>query len=193
LRQTKGTRSVPLVFVDGEPQKVAAVRRLLPDAVFTTWENIGRALARAIAEPPTQPIVPKSLSGPDSGTPLTQKLGIRGGTTVQLLGVPSGFERTLGRLPADTKVRRGGRGRRDLTIWFVRTKAALRRDLARVARAAADGGLWIAWQKQASGAHTDVTAGDVRRIAHAAGLVDNKVCAIDAVWSALRFARRRSG
>jgi hypothetical protein len=36
----------------------------------------------------------------------------------------------------------------------------------------------------------DVSQNDVRKAGLAAGLVDYKVCAIDADWSGLRFARR---
>ena len=53
------------------------------------------------------------------------------------------------------------------------------------------GGLWIAWPKRASGVATDITEDTVREIALAAGLVDNKVCAIDATWSGLRVVVRR--
>lgn len=52
------------------------------------------------------------------------------------------------------------------------------------------GGLWVAWPKRASGVPTDLTEGAVREVALAAGLVDNKVCAIDAVWSGLRCVYR---
>jgi len=51
----------------------------------------------------------------------------------------------------------------------------------------ADGGLWLAWPKQASRVATDVTFDAVRQIGLEGGLVDNKVCAIDRTWSALRF------
>ena len=52
------------------------------------------------------------------------------------------------------------------------------------------GGLWIAWPKRASGVQTDVTENVVRDLGLAAGLVDNKVCAIDQVWSGLRLVYR---
>ena len=52
------------------------------------------------------------------------------------------------------------------------------------------GGLWIAWPKRASGLSSDLGEGAVRDLGLAAGLVDNKVCAIDAVWSGLRFVYR---
>ena len=53
-----------------------------------------------------------------------------------------------------------------------------------------DGGLWVAWPKRASGVATDVTEDLVRAVGLAGGLVDNKVCAIDGVWSGLRLVVR---
>jgi hypothetical protein len=137
-----------------------------------------------------------------SGTPLPKKLGIKPGARVALVDAPPDFERTLGTLPEGaTLVRRGGatgRGGRaaaaDLTLWFVTSGAALARGLPRTAAACGargEGGhLWIAWPKRASGVATDLTENVVRDAALAAGLVDYKVCAIDATWSGLAFARR---
>src|SRR5512136_1906027 len=55
LRATKATRYIPLVYVGGEAEKVARVRALLPDAVYTSWEEIGPALQAAISQPPANP------------------------------------------------------------------------------------------------------------------------------------------
>ncbi len=52
------------------------------------------------------------------------------------------------------------------------------------------GGLWVAWPKRSSGYPTDLDENIVRDFGLAAGLVDNKVCAIDATWSGLRFVVR---
>ena len=51
----------------------------------------------------------------------------------------------------------------------------------------------MAWPKKASGVETDVTFEVVQPAGLATGLVDNKVCAIDATWSGLCFARRKEG
>jgi hypothetical protein len=53
------------------------------------------------------------------------------------------------------------------------------------------GGLWIAWPKRASGVSTDLSDHAVRAAALPRGLVDNKVCALDETWSALRLVWRR--
>jgi hypothetical protein len=192
LRHMKPTRHVPLVFAGGAPDKVRRVRTLLPDATYTSWRAVAGALSRAISRPPRAPVVPTSLLAAYSGTPLPKKLGISAGCTVVLIAAPADFEHTLGTVPDDTTFRRQDRGSRDLTIWFVTSRAALDRGIGRRAQTIADGGLWIAWPKQASGKLTDLTQQEVRRVGLAAGLVDYKICAIDSTWSGLKFSRRKT-
>ena len=67
----------------------------------------------------------------------------------------------------------------------------LKRRVKSLGARAGRGGLWIAWPKQASGVKSDLTQPVVRRIGLASGLVDYKVCAIDATWSGLRFTVRK--
>jgi hypothetical protein len=126
-----------------------------------------------------------------SGTPLPRKLGIKPGARVGLIGAPAGFDITLGDLPPDVVVRRSVRGAFDVLVAFFDSLAALERRLPAL-RGALDpaGGLWIAWPKRSSGVETDLSDGVVRELGLAAGLVDNKVCAIDEVWSGLRFVYR---
>jgi hypothetical protein len=126
-----------------------------------------------------------------SGRPLPQKLGIKEETAVVLVDAPEGAEELLAPLPAGVTLRRGNRGRRELTLWFVASRAELERRFAAVARAVGEGTLWMAWPKRSSGVATDVTEDTIREVALPAGLVDSKVCAIDATWSGLRLTRRR--
>jgi len=191
VRKHKATRHVPLVFVDGETAKVDRVKQTLPDAVYTAWSRIQSALKRAIARPPTEPVVPQSSMEGYAGTPLPKKLGIKVGSVVVLIGAPPEFERTLGELPDDVTLRRHNRGRRDLTIWFTRSPKDLRRRIERMGNAAGDGGLWIVWPKKSSVEATDLTQALVRKIGLDAGLVDYKICAVDETWSGLKFTRRR--
>lgn len=126
-----------------------------------------------------------------SGTPLPRKLGIRAGDRLALLRAPAGFERTLGELPPDVSVRRQARGPLDVIVAFVDSRAELGKGLDRWRGALAPaGGLWIAWPKRSSGIATDLSDAAVREAGLSAGLVDNKVCAIDATWSGLRFVFR---
>lgn len=72
------------------------------------------------------------------------------------------------------------------------SREALDKRIDRLGSLAGKGGLWIAWPKKASGITTGLSQNEVRQTGLAAGLVDYKVCAIDATWSGLRFARRKA-
>ncbi len=126
-----------------------------------------------------------------SGTPLPRKLGIRPGDRLVLLGAPDGFDATLGELPGGVRVVRRLGGRADVIVSFHVTRATLERRLPAL-RATMEpaAGLWIAWPKRAAKVETDMTEDVVRAIALPTGLVDNKVCAIDATWSGLRLVIR---
>jgi hypothetical protein len=142
-----------------------------------------------------------------SGTPLAKKLGIAPGMTVALVGAPSGFAEVLGELPERAKLRAGARGRPGLVIWFVNSAAELGWEIRRISGFAAGVPLWIAWRKKTARAAGGTRAAkavhaagaglagpsesEVREAGLAAGLVDYKVCAINADWSALLFAMRK--
>jgi hypothetical protein len=128
-----------------------------------------------------------------SGTPLPRKLGIKPGHRVALLGAPAGFERVLGDVPEGVSFARelGGNKAFDVIVLFsVAARELRRRFEASARRLEPNGGLWVAWPKRASGVVTDVTESTVREVALAAGLVDNKVCAVDDTWSGLRCVIR---
>jgi hypothetical protein len=126
-----------------------------------------------------------------SGTPLARKLGIQPEMRVGLISAPEGFDAVLGELPPGVTVRRRLQGRFDVIVAFCTQRVELERRLpAWRAALASDGGLWLAWPKRTSGVATDLGDGAVRELGLGAGLVDNKVCAIDATWSGLRFVYR---
>lgn len=187
LRRAKASRHVPLVFAGGAPEKLERIRELLPDATYADWPRIEAALARSIAEPPVDPVVPSSNLAGYASTPLPQKLGIKEGTVVCLTGAPEGFE--LPELPEGAVVR--GRGRRDLTVVFVRSPAEAERVWDRLAADERVDDVWVVWAKKASPRYSGVTQANVRGPGMARGFVDFKVAAIDETWSGLRFKRRR--
>jgi hypothetical protein len=120
-----------------------------------------------------------------------RKLGIKPSAALGLIGAPDGFDDTLGELPEDVTVRRSLRGRFDVIVAFFVERPAFARRLPSLRDALSpDGGLWIAWPKRASGVPTDMSENLVRDAGLEAGLVDNKVCAIDEVWSGLRLVYR---
>jgi hypothetical protein len=125
-----------------------------------------------------------------SGTPLPAKLGIKPGHRLLIVGAPTDFD--LGPLPGDVVPhQRPGRLPYDVILAFCPDLTTLeRRFLPLVERLVPTGGLWVAWPKKSSGLATDLDENVVRDIGLAAGLVDNKVCAIDHTWSGLRFVYR---
>jgi hypothetical protein len=128
-----------------------------------------------------------------SGTPLPRKLGIKPGHRLLVLGAPDGFERgTLGELPDGVRVGRRASGTADVIVSFHTERAEFARRLPAL-RACMEpaAGLWIAWPKRASKRPTDITEDVVRDVVLPTGLVDNKVCAVDEVWSGLRLVIRR--
>jgi hypothetical protein len=129
-----------------------------------------------------------------SGTPLPRKLGIGEGDEVALIGAPEWLEDEIGELPdiASLHTNLADEARYDVIVAFVTGRAELEAELPRLrARMAPACGLWIAWPKRAARIPTDMTDDVVREVALPTGLVDNKVCAIDDVWTGLRLVIRR--
>lgn len=191
IRHYKTTRHVPLVFANGDPEKVARIKQQLPDAVYTTWKRIRSSLKQAISHPPVDPVAPASILAGYSGTPLPRKLGIKPDSVVALVGAPPDFEKTLGAMPQGVSLRKRASSQNDLIIWFTRSRKDLERRIERMAALVGREGMWIAWPKKGSPIASDLTQAEARKAGLAAGLVDYKVCAIDTTWSGLKFARRK--
>ena len=191
LRQRVATRRIPIVFVATDRSLYGRLKALPLETMHAAPEDVVTALASALAMPPSgTPPTPAATAG-YSGTPLPRKLGIKPGMRVVLAKPPDGFAAILDPLPPDVALRTTNRGARDITLWFTRSRRELERGMTRMGAVAGDGRLWICWPKKTSPLAADHTGDDVRRVALAAGLVDFKVCAVDADWSGLAFVRRR--
>ncbi len=126
-----------------------------------------------------------------SGTPLIKKLGIKEGFRVALANSPRGFKKELGPLPDKVKFVPCGTDALDVILLFVNSEAELRRQFVSLAtNLVANGMLWVAWPKKSSGVTTDLSFTNVQRIGLNAGLVDVKICAVNDVWSGLKFVYR---
>lgn len=135
-----------------------------------------------------------------SGTPLGKKLGIREGHRLASLFAPPGFADLL-ELPPHTILEtdplypveplRGTERAFDVVLVFIpdRTVLGSRLDLGRRLMAW-HGALWTCWPKQGSPLATEMREGDIRAAGLESGLVDVKICAIDADWSGLKFVHR---
>lgn len=126
-------------------------------------------------------------------TPLPRKLGIKEGSRVAFIMAPPDFLPALGELPEGVTFVAVEAGVIDVAICFSRSRSELEEGFFELKpHLAWTGGLWIAWQKKAPGFTPALFENTVREIGLAAGLVDNKVCAIDEQWSGLRFVWRTS-
>ena len=188
FRRTKYARHIPLIFVDGEAEKVDGVRRLLPDATYTTLKRVGAAVKKACAKPLKNPVRPAGIMASYSHRTVAEKLGIKTGSTVALVDPPRDYVAALGKLPPDVELLEEPEDALAITLWFVRDTHALHMALRRMRAIASQTKLWIVWLK-GTGALTDRL---VREMANGADLVDYKICAVNAQWSAMAFARRKS-
>jgi hypothetical protein len=125
-----------------------------------------------------------------SGTPLPKKLGIKDGARLLLVGEPVDFGDTLGEMPGIVALAQDG-DKADVIVCFVDDPPDVSARLEELKpRLEWTGGLWFAWRKRRPGFTPTLDENTVRHAGLAAGLVDNKVCAIDEEWSGLRFVWR---
>jgi hypothetical protein len=190
LRRNGKTRGIPLIFAGGDVDKVAGIKKHLPDATYSTWNAIGPALKRALKAKRKDLVVPKSSLAGYSGTPLPRKLGIRPGSTIALIDAPEGFDKRLGRVPKNVTLVGNLRGKQELTLWFTTSRSDYQSRIRNIA--ALTERMWVIWPKKSSGVATDLSEQRVRNVGLAIGLVDYKVCAVDSTWSGLLFTHRKA-
>jgi hypothetical protein len=184
LRGHKATRHAPIVFVDGDGKKLEAVRRALPDAIYTGRAQVIGALLRA--RPLADPVRPAQMMERYAGRSAAQKLGIQEGMKVGVIDPPPDYGRVIGKVPEGALLEENCEGK--LTLWFVHDFARLQAELPAMRRAAAHSRLWILWRK----AKQDGLDGNViRRGAIELGLVDYKICSVNETWSAMAFAIKK--
>lgn len=132
-----------------------------------------------------------SIQAGYSNTTLSKKLGIKPGFKIRLINPPEHYFDLLEPLPADTEFFEESVQGADLIHFFTRQASQLATQLpALKAEIVSNGMIWVSWPKKASKVPTDVTEDVIRDHALAIGLVDVKVCAVDAVWSGLKLVIR---
>jgi hypothetical protein len=188
LRRTKYARHIPLIFVDGDPGKVEAIRRELPDATFTARGRLCAAIKSACAKRVADPVLPPGVMERYGSRTVAQKLGIKESSRVAVIDAPRDYAAALGELPAQVELLEDPDSVQDLTLWFVRDIREYQAGLGRMRTIAHRTKLWIVWRK-GLGVLTDKL---IREAANEAGLVDYKICAVNQQWSAMAFARRKS-
>lgn len=127
-----------------------------------------------------------------SQTPLIKKLGIKAGFTLYVKNPPVDYESLVGALPEGSQIKSTPVRGLDFIHCFTNTRSELEKFLPKAkALMNPNGMIWVSWPKKAAKIQTDVTEDVIREICLPMGLVDVKVCAVDAVWSGLKLVIRR--
>ena len=136
----------------------------------------------------------KAASSPAgySGKSLIAKLGWKEGSNAIVIAPPSDYAELTDGAAIAAKKTAPARGSFDFIHLFVRDAAGLARDLPKLEpRLAAGGLIWVSWPKKSSRLFVDLTEDGIRKVCLPMGLVDVKVCAVDADWSGLKLYRRK--
>jgi len=127
-----------------------------------------------------------------SKTPLAQKLGIKPGAEVAVLGAPRDYRKWLAPLPEKVSFTDKAKPGSKFVHLFVTKRRILEKELKRLRDLIDDAGVvWISWPKKSSGVTTDITEDVIRDVCLPLGFVDVKVCAVDETWSGLKLMIRR--
>ena len=187
LRGAKSTCGIPIIFIGGQPAKVAAIRELLPDADYCEIGDIAAVVKRILKTGPSRDLAaPPGMMERAREKPAAQKLGIVAGAAVCVVEPPREFPALLGDLPDGVEVQEGPAS---LTLWFLHDRESFLASLRQMRTMAARTKLWLLWRK---GSGSGITQNAVRDAAREVGLVDYKICSVDVHWSAMLFARKKT-
>ncbi len=191
LLQFKLFRTIPFIFVDGDPEKVNGIKRIFPNLIYTDVAGLALALRKGIVNPPDGTTL-GSVSAFQAyrDVPLAKKLGLKEDKTAWLIDAPPNFETMLGTLPSTATITRRRTSNPALLLWFVKTTREMERRISSIVKDMGTGRLWIIWPKKTGELETNLSQEIVRKAGLALGLVDYKVCSVDKTWSGLLFTKR---
>ena len=182
LRATS-MKHLPIVFVEGEPEKIAGVKAALPDATYTTQAKLLAVLKKL--KPVANPVQPSRMMA--STRPNVLKMGIKPDMRVAVFDAPAGYAKVIGALPQGASFAEESSDA-DVTLWFVREIDAYLTGLRKMRTLAVKSKLWVIYPKQQKGKTVAIAQADVRKSAIAVGLVDYKICSVDETWTGIAFA-----
>lgn len=126
-----------------------------------------------------------------SSTPLLKKLGIKPGYRIYILNEPKNYWKDIAPLPEEVKAMENPSKDIDFLHWFVSERKVFEKNFLRMKKLITkEGMIWISWPKKSSGVASDLDENIIREFGLKNGLVDVKVCAVDDVWSGLKFVYR---
>lgn len=192
LRSYKSTRHVPIIFLEGEKEKVEKVKQILHDAIFCSWKNLKAGIKKAESVDTEKLLPKKNALEAYRDTPLPQKLGIKENSIVGLIDPPKRLKEILGELPQDVKLVKNPKKQCELFLLFTLFMGGLESNFEEMTKLLSEkGSFWILWPKKTSGIESDLSQNEVRNYGLARGFVDYKVCSFDETWSGLKFCRRK--
>jgi CheY-like chemotaxis protein len=189
IRNRKSSRTLPIVFVDGEPDKLARVKDVLPDATYATRATLARALKTACKNRSASPVIPPSAMERFKAKTAAQKLGIAAATTVAVIDPPRDYASVLGPMPDDVEFLEDPAAVQKITLWFIRDAESMLAAVRRMRAIAAATKLWILWPKAQPNRFRE---GSIRELGIENGLVDYKICSVNDQWSGILFARKKT-
>lgn len=200
MRGHKLMRRIPILFLDGAPEKVAIVREKLPDAAYCERPRLLTALRKCIKERPENPVVPMQMMERYSSRTTAQKLGVVADSRVAVVDAPRDYARVIGDLPEGAEVEEKSSddavtdflaAECKVTVWFVEEPDAFLAALPKMRRIAPASRLWVAWPKKAARKDSLLNENLIREMALQNGLVDYKVCSVNETWSGLCLALKK--
>jgi len=187
IRGQASIRNIPLVFVDGDREKVEKIRQELPDAIYVSRDKLASALKRA--KPLARPLTPVY----SRRTP-AEKLGIKSGSRIAVLDAPADYEKVIGPIPIGASLEEEPESVLPFTLWFARDVETYLAGLSRLRRlAVAQSRVCVIYPKRQAGDGESTNRLDLHFARNAAlrmGLVHYKTCSMDAKWTAMLMAVR---
>ncbi len=191
LRKNKTTRDTPIIFADGDPEKINKIKAILPDAFYSSWNNIEASINNSLNQKKEKLIIPNSVFAGYQGTPLIKKLGIKPHLKIAVINAPDNIVKILGDLPEGIVFQKRI-NQPDLIIWFVTSIKEFGEKIKQIKTKVGKDGLWVVYPKKGSKFNSDLSQIIIRNTGLSIGLVDYKVCSVSNTWSGLKFAVRKS-
>jgi predicted metal-dependent hydrolase len=189
LRKYKLTRHVPMIFLNGNEEAVAGVRKLLPDAFYICQDELKNQLPSIIEVRNETPVIPDTIFEAYKDVPLEKKLGLIKGMRILIVNSPLDFtekfnEYNLNFVEEISK-------NNDMIFWFLSTQEQISDQLHHILPVIGKGGIWMFWQKKQPKWIPYFNEVMVRKLGMDNGLVDYKICSVDSEWTGLKFSIRK--
>jgi hypothetical protein len=128
-----------------------------------------------------------------SGIPLARKLSLKDGMRVWWDGMPDTVQSEIAAEALELQLLDDPQAPMDEAHIFVTERAELAAKLHQLRpQLEPSGFIWVSWPKKASKVSTVITEDVIRDVCLPMGLVDVKVCAVDATWSGLKLVKRKA-